>query len=503
MLDYLRSVTPIEVIMTRLSAVLLLAASVAAESPRAPEDVYEIAMLDGARVGHCHTAVRKDDGGDGRLRVTSSLELTLRRYSSQVRLRMDWGTVEAADGKVLGVFMKQDPGASNQVELNGVVKDDKLVVKVEGRGERRVPWNAAVLGVRAQESLFAAKKPKAGDKFTFHRYEPIYNAVLTVRVEVKPLEEVDVLGKKQKLLRVEMTPDELKGSNVTIRPHKSVWWLDDSFAVVRKQTEMDGLGTITLIRTTKEKALAPSAPTVDLGKRSLVPLNRAIARPYDARSVTYRVTVKGEDDPAGLFVSDAHQEARNAKGNSFELLVHPVSSASKQGKEKATAEYLGVSHYIDYKDTRIEEMTRQAVGNEKDAWKKAVRIERYVKNHLVNDNSAELAPASKIAKTRRGDCRHHAFLTAAMCRAAGLPSRTAIGLLYVNRGGPYLGFHTWVEVLIDGRWLGIDSTLGKGGVSATHLKVTQHSWHEVQSLTPLLPVSRVTGRLKVEVVKVE
>jgi hypothetical protein len=314
---------------------------------------------------------------------------------------------------------------------------------------------------------------------------------------------VDVLGKKRKLLRVEMTPDKLVGKNVTLEPHKAVWWLDDSFAVVRKQTEMDGLGTIVLIRTTKEKAVAPTTPTVDLGKRSLVPLNRAIARPYDSRSVTYRITVKDEDDSAGLFVNDAHQEVRNAKGNSFELAVHPVSSASKEGKEKTAAEYLGVSHYLDHKDARIEEMTRQAVGNEKDAWKKALRIERYVKNHLVNDNSAELAPASKIAKTRRGDCRHHAFLTAAMCRAAGLPSRTAIGLLYVNRGGPYLGFHTWVEVLIDGRWLGIDSTLGKGGVSATHLKVTQHSWHEVQSLTPLLPVSRVTGRLKVEVLKVE
>ena len=41
------------------------------------------------------------------------------------------------------------------------------------------------------------------------------------------------------------------------------------------------------------------------------------------------------------------------------------------------------------------------------------------------------------------------------------------------------------------------------GVSATHVKVTQHSWHEVQSLTPLLPVSPVAGRGKVEVVGAE
>ena len=90
-----------------------------------------------------------------------------------------------------------------------------------------------------------------------------------------------------------------------------------------------------------------------------------------------------------------------------------------------------------------------------------------------------------------------------MCRAAGIPSRTAIGLLYVYRGGPQFGFHTWVEVHIDGRWVGLDSTLGKGGVSATHLKVTHHSWHKTESLTPLLPVGRLLGKMRVEVLRAE
>src|SRR3954466_10803465 len=99
--------------MTRLPAVLLLAAlaSVAlGGSPSPPEDVYELALLDGARVGFCHTSVRKDDR-DSRVRVISSLELTLRRFSSQVRLRMDTGTVETTEGKIVGVFMKQNAGS--------------------------------------------------------------------------------------------------------------------------------------------------------------------------------------------------------------------------------------------------------------------------------------------------------------------------------------------------------------------------------------------------------
>jgi hypothetical protein len=122
---------------------------------------------------------------------------------------------------------------------------------------------------------------------------------------------------------------------------------------------------------------------------------------------------------------------------------------------------------------------------------------------MRTDNSAPLVPASQVAKSFRGDCRHHSLLTAALCRSEGIPSRTAIGLIYVYKGGPVLGFHMWTEVCVAGRWLGLDSTLGKGGVSAAHIKISDHSWAGTQSLTPLLPVSRVLGKLRISVEQVE
>jgi hypothetical protein len=61
----------------------------------------------------------------------------------------------------------------------------------------------------------------------------------------------------------------------------------------------------------------------------------------------------------------------------------------------------------------------------------------------------------------------------------------------------------WTEVRIDGRWLGLDSTLGRAGVGAAHLKIADHSWHDIESLTPLLPAARVLGKIAIEVVNVE
>jgi transglutaminase-like putative cysteine protease len=94
---------------------------------------------------------------------------------------------------------------------------------------------------------------------------------------------------------------------------------------------------------------------------------------------------------------------------------------------------------------------------------------------------------------------------AALCRAAGIPSRTPIGLVYVDDPdrGPLLGFHLWTEVWVKEQWLMLDATLGRGSVGAGHLKVTDHNWADTQTLAPLLPVVRVLGKIKVEVVTVK
>ena len=37
------------------------------------------------------------------------------------------------------------------------------------------------------------------------------------------------------------------------------------------------------------------------------------------------------------------------------------------------------------------------------------------------------------------------------------------------------------------------------GELATHLKISDHSWHNMHVLTPLLPVTRVVGKVTIEV----
>src|SRR5512138_1956922 len=80
------------------------------------EERHEVALLDGHRVGGVTTAVTKDKDGK-QVRVVSTLELTLRRYGSTVKLRREEGTIETAEGKVLGVVMRQGQVGGKQLAL--------------------------------------------------------------------------------------------------------------------------------------------------------------------------------------------------------------------------------------------------------------------------------------------------------------------------------------------------------------------------------------------------
>jgi hypothetical protein len=475
------------------------------------KETWEAAYLEGAKSGYSHTVVRElERDGQTFLRTTMELDLTIQRYKATAHLRVETADDETPDGKVHTVVLRQFQGKDQLVLLTGVVEGRQLHIKTaDGKLDTKIPWDDRVVGLYRQERLFQEHKVRPGDTFSYLSYEPTITSIITVRVSAKDVEEVEVLGKKRKLLHVEAVPDKVTGPQGPIPLPSMVTWLDDDLQPVRNQTEIPGIGKIVLYRTTREAAMAagtgPGPRATDIGFKSLVSLNRAIDRPYDTRSVVYRVTVKGDDDPATTFARDERQTIENVHGNTFEVHVKAVreprhvEDAGKPGQE-----FLKSCLYVNSDDTQVREYARRAVGREEDPWRKAQRIERWVHDNVEHDNGAPFTTADRVAANLRGDCRHKAILAAAMCRAAGVPSRTAVGLVYAHepQRGPVMAYHMWAEVWVDGQWLAIDGTIGQGSVGADHLKIADHSWYDTPSETPLLPLARVLGKLAIDVVRV-
>jgi hypothetical protein len=478
-------------------------------------DNWDSAYIEGTHIGYFHTTVRlTEKDGAKSYRTTLVMNLTIKRNEEVKGLRMENGTEETEDGQVTGVFMKQFQANKQTVELTGTIEDGRLKYRIEQDNvkvvDKTVKWNDDAIGLYRQERLFQLKKVKPGDEFRFLSYEPTLNSPVNVKVVVKEEEEVELLGgKKKRLLRVETTPDKVEAQGVSVELPMMIVWLDKDRLPVRSQLDMPGLGKVLLYRTTKEIAQARIDTTVklpDLGRAALVPLNKRISNPFDASLVVYKITLKDDEKAATAFAADERQEIKNAKGNTIELHVHAAREPSKGDPDaKAGEEFLESSFYVDGTDSEVKALARRAVGEQKDPWKKAKLIERWVYENMHNSNTADFGTAGQVARALEGDCRQHAMLTAGMCRTAGVPSRTALGLVYVNdpQKGPNMGFHMWTEVWIKGQWMGIDATLGRGGIGVGHVKISDASWHDVHDLKPLLPVTKVLGKVTMEIVRVE
>jgi hypothetical protein len=485
-------------------------------------EAWDVAYLGKAKLGYLHTTVRETErGGMKILRGSQDLNLSLRRFNTVNEIRMESGTEETAEGRVVGVFMTQQLQGKKLV-LTGTVEDGQLRLRMDGgRAEKLLRWNDDVIGLYRQERIFQDRKAKAGDRIMFQSYEPTLSTYVTIHAQVKEEEEVEILrlGKtgdrketlvKERLLRVDTKPEKIKTEKEIVDLPGMVLWLDKELLPVRSEVEIQPLGKIIFLRANRESAMAPNDPLTgndsDLGEKSMIPLNRRINNPHDTRKVVYRITVKDDDKPETAVARDARQEVRNIDGNTFELHVRAVRNPSSGDKEvKVAEEYVKPCYFLDSDNARVKASAAEAVGDETDPVRKARRIEKWVRGHMRGDSSVAFCTAGEVAQGLRGDCRQHAVLTAAMCRAADVPSRTALGLIYVANAerGPVMVFHMWTEVWTNGEWLAIDATLGRGSIGAAHIKIADHSWQGVDSLKPFLPVHRVLGKMAIEIVSAE
>jgi hypothetical protein len=480
-------------------------------------ETWDIAYLGDGKAGYVQTlATEVERDGKKIIHTSVKLRLTVKRFAETIQMAMETGSIETGDGKVTGVSMKQLLAKEQTLQIDGAVVGNQLQLTLNGKTPLKpAPWNPDVLGLFKQETFFKDRNLKPGDSITFQSFEPTINLVIKVNVTAKGYREVVLKGsrEKRKLLLVEIVPEKVEyksGPDKVMKiqlPVKLVW-LDDNLEPVKTEVEVPGLGPLVIYRTTKEIALAPApvAQLSDVGVKHLIKLKTRITNPYETSRAVYRITIRGDDEAGTAFSADDRQEIKKAKGHTFELHVKGlVKPGADTGKATEPGdEFTQSSYFINSDDAKVKELARRAVGRETDAWRKAQAIERWVNANMRVIQDDTFATADHAARTLEGDCTEFSMLTAAMCRAEGIPSRTAIGLIYADvKREPCFAFHMWTEVWIKGRWIPIDATLGKGYVGATHLKITDHSWHDERTMTPIFPVIRVVGRLSVEVLSTE
>ncbi len=467
--------------------------------PNTGKLIYEswmTASFDGVRAGYFHDTVREIEVAPNQKVLTASrqLVLTVRRFGDVATIQAQTGTDESADGKVVGTFMSQQNSKNSQTVVRGVVEGNQLHTKAEGqmKFDKRIAWDPAVVGMWGELRMVGKLKPAPGTSFDYLMYEPTVNSIVKVNGKAEAIEEVQIGQQSYRLLRVTAQPMEIGGVNLP----GSTFWYDNKYDLIKSETIMPGLGRLVMERASQEVAKQPCTGP-DLGWRQSIKLNQALVSAHDAVAITFRVKLT-DKNPIEVFARDERQSVRLVEAGVIELVV----KAQRQPPTVINAaavqpgpEFLQSNYFLTSDDPTVRHHATAAVGAETDAWKKAQLIESWVNQNMKALNFTEaMAPASDVARTMSGDCTEYSMLTAAMCRAAGVPSRPALGLVYVqgrDARPPMLAMHMWTEVWVNGQWMGLDATLGRGSIGPAHIKITDHSWHGVATMTPLLPLMRL------------
>lgn len=472
--------------------------------------------IDGKRAGYVHWSAKEVTRKDKTFAVAVRyLNLTVSRFGNVVTQWGEESTVETADGQVLITSMRQGLGKDQALSLTGTVEGKTLRIKGEGAaaGAGDTPWPGDVVGLAREPKLFRDVPPKPGGTLRYPSYIPSINRVVTTTLTFEG-EERRALWPgtpERRLLRFQARADPIG----TVKLPASTTWVDaETYEPLMMEVDFPSLGDrLTFLRTTREAALVPVTRPVELFNVQSIRLNREIPNVHNRSAIIYKVSVPRDDDPGSVFASDARQQVKNVDPKARTLELHVAArrgpAPAAPAEPEPGPEYRGSSFFINWDNDLVKAHAAQAVAGlppGADEWDKAVAVERWVRaNMKAFEFTQAMATADNVAKTLSGDCTEYAMLAAAMCRALGIPSRTALGLVYAPGPGgkPYLAYHMWTEVYAKGQWLPLDATLGLGGVGPGHVKISDHSWHEEKTFAPLLPVLRaLTARPTFEVLEV-
>jgi len=474
-----------------------LAGAIPAEPPSLPKEGWYAVYLQDEKVGYSHTLCKQLPGKEAVLSSTD-VGLSVKRLGQSVTMRMKMAYEESLSGKILG-FSMSTKSSLVPMEVRGTVQGDKLHLSVGKEGKVQVrPWDDSVIGPYASDRLLAAETLRPGLTVRFDTFSLEALRKTTVQVHVKEQEDVDVMGKQLRLWRTEITQDVMPGIVV-------VSWIDDQGELFKSRARIMGMA-MDHVKCAKEQALSESEQPDLFADKAVVRVKRRVRRPRGVRQVMYRIRL---DNPEALKadIEDDRQKIVRREGKSIDLYVHDPGPPAETSAEVPPGfeNYLKATTLLESDDGGIRKVAESVAGKEKDRYRKAKRLERWVFNAIREKSlSVGFAGAKETLRTREGDCTEHAVLLAALLRASKIPSKVAYGLVYVDEpatGGPIFGAHMWTEAWV-GRWVALDATLARPFVDALHVKLGESALDTPALGTEFLNLLHFLGQMSVDILNV-
>jgi transglutaminase-like putative cysteine protease len=419
--------------------------------------------------------VPTDDGfelqEDGRLQMLLFGASSEARISTKARVDREFA--------LRSFSFSLDPG-TGAIEVSGRLDGRRLELEIATpagrRTETRELAEPPALTLNLSRRL-AAQGLVAGRHYSLNVLDPatLRNAPMEVDVEAREL--VRAAGRPVPAFKV----------RTSFAGIQSTSWITDTGEVVREESPLG----LMVVKETRERALARTTPRdiqMDiLEAAAIVPETRQ--RIDDPRLVTL---LKLRIDGAELAGPDLQGAGQTVEGQVV-TLVDPEGLRAGPADPSA-ADFLAPEPFIESDAPEIVAEARTAIAGATRRRLQAERLVRHVNALLEKKPTVSLPSAREVLRTRIGDCNEHTALYVAMARAAGLPARVAVGLVYL-RGAFY--YHAWPEVYVDegggrGLWLPVDPTLDQFPADATHLRLARGGLDKQTAILGFIGRARMT-----------
>jgi len=484
-------------------------------------DNYYITSTMGVKTGYLKELQRKKTENGKKYIITNRhFEQNIKRVNNTIKIIQDTNYVEEESGKPVSFSLSSETmGEKTKISGEFVYektnsKSDNCEVQanfdVNGiKSSKTVKIKEKVLFPYAIKNLYKYPDSKNIDYFTI---EPSLD-LKVIKIKTKNIGQenlsADGLNYNYKKYKVAMS----------ILPGISGFeWHDRNGNVVK---ESISLFKIENVLSTKE-AVANITGESDIFAGSLIPVAYPITSPDSLNSLIYKITINNATHD--IFLQDDRQKTilvnslkifsqtpdekkkkpskknppepansqQASKNDIIYLKINTVKPTADKFsypvKTQGEEEFLTSGPFIMPDSDKISAIAKQLSAGETNTYIIAKKMENWVYNNITNKNySLDFANAIEVLETKSGDCTEHAVLLASLLRAAGIPSKVVVGLVYTDYPSPSFGYHMWdMAYLGNKKWVNLDATLPYQNFVPTHIAMGESALNNISDRTELL-----------------
>ena len=429
--------------------------------------------LKGSKIGYSSSELKRIEDG---YHITEEVFMDLTLMDMPQRVQTHINVVADADMR-LQIFSFRLTSGVISMSVSGTVQGQRLRLNIftGGKNEvRDIPLKEPPVLTNSIRYFLLKRGIKPGMSYSQPFFDPLTLSTRTMQVQVLDRETIEINGSRHECYKVQTSFQGLTTSS----------WVNEQGETLREESPMG----LVLVREDREQAMEQGwGEKPDIIAASSIKVSRA----FSAQGLSFLKMRLKNVSLDGFVLNEGRQ---HLVGDIVEIRREDISAGDMRQTTFAVPEmepFLQATPFMQSDNPAILDFVKQQIGLEKNAYKVVRNLTNWVYKNIEKKPTLSIPSALEVLATKQGDCNEHAVLLTALCRAAGVPSRVAAGLVHLN--GSFF-YHAWCEVFL-GRWVSVDPTMDQLPADVSHIKFVDGDLENQISILKLI------GKLEIDVLE--